>query len=85
MTDPDSDPYYDQEDFDDYWGEQDECDFLRQEESDRLEQADNYQVNDTDACPKCGERGVDELVWKTDEVVRCSTCGHRYTPVSAAV
>ena len=45
----------------------------------------NAQVDDlvaeADACPGCGERNVDNLVWDKDgQTVRCSTCGKQYTP-----
>jgi predicted RNA-binding Zn-ribbon protein involved in translation (DUF1610 family) len=35
-----------------------------------------------DACPACGERDVDRLVWiGTDgDRVRCATCGTEYDP-----
>lgn len=32
-----------------------------------------------DACPSCGERDVDRLVWH-DETVTCATCGVVYEP-----
>jgi len=32
-----------------------------------------------DACPGCGERNADNLVWQ-DGKVKCATCGKRYTP-----
>jgi len=32
------------------------------------------------ACPKCGERDMDRLVWLDDERVRCSNCGTTYCP-----
>ena len=32
-----------------------------------------------DACPSCGERDVDRLVWD-DETVTCATCGVVYNP-----
>ncbi len=32
------------------------------------------------ACPKCGERRDDQLVWHDDEFVRCSGCGTEYVP-----
>ncbi|HRQ75574.1 MAG TPA: hypothetical protein PK098_06605 [Phycisphaerales bacterium] len=35
-----------------------------------------------DACPNCGERDVDQLVWIDDEIVRCSNCGTRYQPLA---
>jgi hypothetical protein len=34
-----------------------------------------------DACPGCGERRMDWLVWDNDCFnVTCSTCGHMYDP-----
>jgi len=44
-------------------------------------QADEL-VAEADACPKCGERNVDRLVWQDDGAVKCSTCGKQYTPPS---
>jgi len=38
------------------------------------------EVAEADACPGCGERSVDKLVWQDDGAVKCSTCGKRYTP-----
>jgi hypothetical protein len=41
-------------------------------------------VNPEDACPKCGERDQDKLVWVGDvlvgDIVRCSSCGSEYEP-----
>ena len=43
-------------------------------------QADEL-VAEADACPKCGERHIDKLVWQEDdETVQCTTCGKQYTP-----
>lgn len=34
-----------------------------------------------DACPNCGERHVDNLIWIDDgERVRCARCATVYTP-----
>lgn len=33
-----------------------------------------------DACPNCGERESDELVWLDDERVQCQKCGTTYQP-----
>jgi len=30
-------------------------------------------------CPRCGERRMDWLVWREDEV-RCASCGYQYNP-----
>lgn len=52
-----------------------------------VEIEDDYPVVDAKwACPTCGERRMDYLVWQTeysiedegDEVVRCATCGAVY-------
>ena len=33
------------------------------------------------ACPRCGERHCDRLVWREDDSgVDCSSCGHFYDP-----
>jgi len=43
-------------------------------------QADKL-VAEADACPRCGERNQDNLVWQDDgETVRCATCGRKYKP-----
>ena len=42
-------------------------------------QADEL-VAEADACPKCRERNVDNLVWQKSGKVKCSTCGKRYAP-----
>jgi len=53
---------------------------------DYVRDAINAQVDDlvaeADACPKCGERNVDNLVWQDNGKVKCSTCGKQYTPPS---
>jgi len=37
-------------------------------------------VAEAEACPGCGERNVDKLVWQDDGAVKCTTCGKQYTP-----
>ncbi len=38
-------------------------------------------VANTEACPNCGERNADRLVWQDDdETVRCAACGTTYRP-----
>ena len=37
-------------------------------------------VDQTDACPGCGEACSDQLVWQDDERVRCTSCGMEYFP-----
>lgn len=39
-----------------------------------------YLVSPADACPDCGERRQDTLIWHDDEFVECQTCGYRYLP-----
>ena len=42
---------------------------------------DDHLVAIEDACPRCGERCVDRLVWIDDgQRVRCATCLNVYTP-----
>jgi len=38
------------------------------------------EVAEGNACPRCGERNQDNLVWQDDETVKCTTCGNQYTP-----
>jgi DNA-directed RNA polymerase subunit RPC12/RpoP len=38
------------------------------------------QVDPSHACPQCGERDADRLEWFDDDNVRCTTCGHTYSP-----
>ncbi len=37
-------------------------------------------IDKTAACPICGERDADKLVWLDDDVVECQQCGCRYQP-----
>lgn len=37
------------------------------------------------ACPSCGERDEDHLIWEDDEDVRCATCGVIYNPSARPV
>jgi len=48
--------------------------------ADELDPPFGEPVAEEDACPKCGERQSDNLVWQDDETVRCANCGHRYQP-----
>lgn len=41
---------------------------------------DVEQVEPGFACPHCGERRMDMLVWIEDDRVECQTCGHHYDP-----
>lgn len=37
-------------------------------------------VHPTAACPSCGERNKDRLVWQVDDSVHCSRCQTTYLP-----
>ena len=37
-------------------------------------------VGPEDACPNCGERDCDQLVWLDDERVECQRCKTVYRP-----
>ena len=39
-------------------------------------------VTPDSACPVCGERDIDRLVWMDDEWVRCTTCRIQYDPLT---
>ncbi|MBL7140946.1 MAG: hypothetical protein ISS74_08560 [Planctomycetes bacterium] len=39
-------------------------------------------VDAASACPRCGERRQDNLVWQKDGKVKCSNCGMRYEPAA---
>lgn len=39
---------------------------------------DANKVDPQHACPLCGERRTDQLVWIDDERVRCLSCGTVY-------
>ena len=49
------------------------------EQTAKADQPDDL-VAEADACPKCRERNVDNLVWQKNGKVKCATCGKRYTP-----
>jgi rubredoxin len=38
-------------------------------------------VSPDSACPVCGERDIDRLVWIDDDIVRCTMCGTEYDPM----
>lgn len=49
--------------------------------ADRLDPPVTDLVAVGDACPKCGVRAADKLVWDADEeTVRCAGCGTVYSP-----
>ena len=37
-------------------------------------------VDKINACPKCGEKRIDYLVWVDDVIVKCSICKKTYEP-----
>jgi hypothetical protein len=37
-------------------------------------------VDPAEACPQCGERCTDRLIWQDDEQVRCAGCGRVFRP-----
>ncbi len=42
---------------------------------------EKHLVEPEDACPRCSERHIDNLIWIDDgERVRCATCLNVYTP-----
>lgn len=43
---------------------------------------DSNLVSPKDACPTCGERDADRLVWTDDDTVRCAACGTEYQPLA---
>lgn len=42
--------------------------------------SDTDLVDPKDACPHCGERDVDRLVWLDDQRVQCQACRTVYQP-----
>jgi len=53
-------------------------------DADYVRDALNAQLDDevaeANACPRCGERNQDNLVWQDDGKVKCSNCGTIYEP-----
>ena len=50
--------------------------------ADQIDPPDTTLVDPSSACPDCGERRVDILVWQEDESVRCARCRTTYIPGS---
>lgn len=49
--------------------------------ADRLDPPLANRVDPAGACPTCGERHADRLVWQEeDESVRCAECGTKFPP-----
>lgn len=42
---------------------------------------ENELVDRQFACPKCGKRIMDDLVWIDDEAVKCTHCQTEYNPL----
>jgi hypothetical protein len=49
--------------------------------ADRLDPPVRDEVAPECACPECGERHVDRLVWE-DDLVRCASCGITFDPAA---
>lgn len=47
-----------------------------------MDDNDNH-VDPIFACPTCGERDADRLVWIDDDRVECQACGTIYEPGAA--
>lgn len=50
--------------------------------ADRLDPPVRDEVASECACPKCGERHVDRLVWGDEDLVRCASCGITFDPAA---
>ena len=48
--------------------------------ADELDPPTGDLVSAGNACPGCGERNPDVLVWQEDETVLCSECGMNFVP-----
>ena len=50
--------------------------------TDRIEppHTDTELVHESAACPACGEREMDLLIWTDDAAVECQRCGEVYEP-----
>ncbi len=48
---------------------------------DHVNDHDRCFVAPGDACPACGERDCDLLIWDDDDHVTCTRCGTRYDPL----
>jgi len=45
--------------------------------------ANDNHVDPMFACPNCGERDADRLVWIDDDRVECQACGTVYDPATS--
>lgn len=50
--------------------------------ADRLDPPVRNEVDTAFACPECGERDPDRLVWGDDDFVRCTSCGITFDPAA---
>lgn len=50
--------------------------------ADRLDPPVRDEVDAAFACPECGERHSDRLVWGDEDLVRCASCGITFDPAA---
>lgn len=50
--------------------------------ADRLDPPIRDEVDAAFACPECGERHPDHLVWGDEDLVRCGSCGITFDPAA---
>ena len=50
-----------------------------------MDELENNLVDEEHACPECGERNADNLVWIMDHVVKCQICGTEYSPLTGGI
>jgi rubredoxin len=50
--------------------------------ADRLDPPVRDEVDAAFACPECGERHPDRLVWGDEDLVRCASCGITFDPAA---
>lgn len=48
----------------------------------RLDPPVQDEVDAAFACPECGERRPDRLVWGDEDLVRCASCGITFDPAA---
>ncbi len=67
-------------------GSRDGANWVEREYTDSIGDNDEVVVQAEDACPKCGERRCDYLVWDDDGTfVTCTTCKAVYCPIAPMV
>lgn len=50
--------------------------------ADRLDPPVWDEVDAAFACPECGERHPDRLIWGDEDLVRCASCGITFNPAA---